>query len=67
MNIEDVKPGMSVRAAGYDSHGDELRIVRRPDAPVMVVREVFVQCSWFVDGVMNSATYRADELESVVK
>lgn len=65
MRVEDVKDGMTVRAAGYPKHGEELRITRRPDAPVMVVREVVVHCSWFVDGVQNTALFKPHELEPV--
>lgn len=66
MRTEDVKDGMTVRAAGYPKHGEELRIIaRRPDAPVMVVREVVVHCSWFADGTQHTALFKPHELEPV--
>lgn len=65
MRLEDVKVGERVIAAGHDSHGAELRITRRPDAPEMVVRDILVHCTWFVDGMQNSAFFRADELVDV--
>ena len=65
MNVEDVNKGMQVRATGYESHGDEVRIYRRPDAPIMVVREVIVVCAWFADGIMHQASFAASDLEAV--
>jgi hypothetical protein len=63
MKIEDVVIGARVRAAGHPQPGRDGPVLHAPDAPMMVVREVVVLCSWFVNGAQHSANFRADELE----
>jgi hypothetical protein len=67
MQIEDIAPGARVRAAGHDEHGESVRLIRRPDAPVMVVRRVLVETTWFLDGAQHAAVFEARELEPAVK
>lgn len=65
MKSSDIVPGMQVRPVGYPQKANDRLEFVNADTPVMVVREVVVHCSWFVNGTQHNGYFRAVELEAV--